>query len=297
MCSLIRRFQNNVDEHSIELLKLSCQGWRARFELHPLGDETASLADFQIQLDQHEVWLHVRQSLHFSGQALEMALPLAISRDLGMFTIMRYLFSWKPATAFKGASFESLFIPLSCKSCDKVGHNCPFQETQAADYNNLCGRPVQLSRARYKYAMTFSQNSRYLVFSDHVDSKRSKVASNLVVLEIRTHDRLHLSFVQSQKMPFHKARTQPVTDFVFHPRKGFLLYFHRNAEQDDRSILGPIEGESLEPDIHINSVYMWIFMRKKPADSKLLLKNANHITSNDDELPFSDRADVFSIWD
>ena len=276
---------------------MSCQGWRARFELHPLGDETALIADIQIPLDQDEVWLHVRQSLHYSEQALEMALPLAISRDLGMFTVMRYLFSWKPATASVQALFESVFIPLSYDSCDMAGHDCLFQETQTADGNNLCGRPVQLSRARYTYAISFSQNTRYLVFSDHVDSKVAEVASNLVVLEIRIHDRLSLSFVQSQKMPFQKSRTRPVTDFIFHPRKGFLLYFHRNTEQDGRLVVGPFEDRSLEPDVLINSLYMWIFMRKKPAVSKLLLKNADDVTSNDEELPLSDRADILRFWD
>lgn len=286
-----------MDEHTIDLLKESCQGWRARFELHPLDDETALLADFQIPLDQHEVWLHVRQSLHYSEQALEMALPLAISKNLGMFTIMRYLFSWKPATASVQASFEAVFIPLSCDSCDKAGHKCPFQEAQTADCSLICGQPVQLSRARYTYAITFSQNSRYLVFSDHVDPKVSEVASNLVILEIRIHDRLGLSFVQSQKLPFHKSHTRPVTDFVFHPRKGFLLYFHRDAEEDVRVVVEPIAGliedKPLEPNIHINSLYMWIFMRKKSAAPTLLFKNADDVTSNDDELPSSDRADIF----
>lgn len=282
-----------MDEHTVELLKLSCQGWIARFELHPLGDETALRTDFQIPLDQHEVWLHVKQSLHYSEKTLEMALPLAISRDLRMFTITRYLFSWKPATAFVQASIESVFIPLSCDSYDKGGHDFPFQKIQTADHNNLYEQPVQLSHARYTYAMTFSQNSRYLVFSDHVDPRISEVASNLMLLEIRIHDHLGLSFVQSQKLPFNKSHTRPITDFVFHPRKGFLLYFHRNAKENHVPVPGLIEDEPLGPDIHINSLYMWIFMRKKPVVSKLIVKNANDITSNDDDLPFSNRADIF----
>lgn len=292
LCSLICS-KKNTDDHTIDLLKVSCQGWTARFELRPLGDETASLADFQIPLDQREVWLHIRQSLQRSEQSLEMTLPLAISRDLGMFTIMRYLFSWKPATAFAQASFDSVFISLPCNLCGKAEHDCSCQETQTADGNNFYERPIQLSRAQhYTYAITFSQNSRYLFFSDHADPKTSMVASNLVVLEIQMYDRLGLSFVQSQKMPFHKSHSRPVTDVVFHPRKGFLLYFHRNAEQGNESVAGLIEDQMVDRNIHTNSIYMWIFTSKKLAFSNLLFNNADHFTSND-ELSFSNRVNIF----
>ena len=87
-------------------------------------------------------------------------------------------------------------------------------------------------------------------------------------------------------MPFHKSQTRPVADFFFHPRKGFLLYSHRKTEQDHRSVAGPIEDEPLELDFHTNSLYMWTFIYKKPAVSKLLFKNADDVTSNDDELSF-----------
>ena len=283
-----------MDDHIIDLLKASCQDWRARFELRPLGDGAASMADFHIPLDQREVWLHVRQSLQRSNQALEMKLPLAISRDLGMFTIMRYLFSWKPATAFAQASFDSVFIPLPCNSDNETGHECFCQETQRADGNIFCGWPVQISRAQhYTYAISFSQHSRYLFFSDHADPETSIVASNLVILEIRLYDRLSLSLVQLQKTPFHKSHTRPVTDVVFHPRKEFLLYFHRNPCQDDTSIEGVIEDTELDRNIHANSIYMWIFTSRKTAFSKLPFKKADHVRENEDELPFYDRTNVF----
>jgi hypothetical protein len=83
--------------------------------------------DHKIALDNTEVWLQIKQTLcqkSESGKGWGMQFPMAISKTVGMFTVLRTLYCMKPAISERGLSLESIVL-----SVDVDGSMSPYWST------------------------------------------------------------------------------------------------------------------------------------------------------------------------
>jgi hypothetical protein len=93
-------------------------GWIARYEIWSLASEVKCTVDHKFSLDSNEVWLQMKQTMCQREEGSEepsgwgMQFPMAISKNARMFTILRTLYSLRPATSTPGLILETSILNL-----------------------------------------------------------------------------------------------------------------------------------------------------------------------------------------
>ncbi|KAH6714527.1 hypothetical protein BKA61DRAFT_673850 [Leptodontidium sp. MPI-SDFR-AT-0119] len=103
---------------SLRKLRDLSTGWIAKYEIWALATEPWCTVDHRFSLDATEVWIQMKQTMcqreenFWETGGWGMQFPMAISKDARMFTVLRTLYSLKPATSKPGLILESSVLGM-----------------------------------------------------------------------------------------------------------------------------------------------------------------------------------------
>jgi ABC-type dipeptide/oligopeptide/nickel transport system ATPase component len=189
-----------------------CRGWIATFEMFAVDKEIRRVAQLDIPLEDTEIWIQLRQSLHRDTSSWRTSFPMAISEDAKSFVILRRLFVINSSRNLRSSSVTSVTIPMD------FSHH--LEENWFADTTTTAKQsPSEPTSLRwfpnlYTYFLTFSADGHYLCFTDsHRASYVTK--SCLAVFEIGDSKDLNVTLVGGilYDIRFRHA----INSITFHP--------------------------------------------------------------------------------
>ena len=217
------------------LHKLS-SGWVARYEIWSVGAEAMCTIDHKFSLDNNEVWLQLKQTMcqkeatSWDSGGWGMQFPISISKNARMFTVLRTLYSLKPAASKSGLILESSVLNINIDGVESphwsssneglVSDDALFKSSQLEADERFDRRDL------YLYWFFFQRDSRSLLFVSQDLQTRSMAA----IFEIQSSPELVTSVVNSGELKIKGSvlrhpswcRNFNQVQVIYHPRSPLL---------------------------------------------------------------------------
>jgi hypothetical protein len=215
-------FWSSLDpDAAYDLVENFCHGWFARYELRSTDGTYGHLSDVIIPLDPSEVALQMKQSFrHECHASWKTSFPTAISPDGLTLVILRTVYQISNERRLNSSPrWRASVLPLHTID----GLQDKRTQSKLHAFNpatpNLQHLPPALrllSRDWYRYSITFSADSRHLLFSDHFEA----FIGHLVLFQILDGGAVRLV----ANTTFHCVKARSIQLTAFHPELTVLAF-------------------------------------------------------------------------
>ncbi|KAL2075301.1 hypothetical protein VTL71DRAFT_244 [Oculimacula yallundae] len=182
-----QEFTKQKKKHvSLRKLRDLSIGWVAKYEIWALTSEPWCTVNHLFSLDATEVWIQMRQTMcqreadPGASGIWGMQFPMAISKDARTFTVLRTLYSVKPATSKPGLILESIVLDIDFDGLktphwsaldSRVSNDDALLKSSQLDEDERFER-----RDLYLYWFFFHPDGRSLIFASQDLQTRSMAA-------------------------------------------------------------------------------------------------------------------------
>lgn len=166
-----------TDSH-FQQLRLSCSGWIAQYELQSIDGKGGITKSLRIPLQEDDILLHLTQSLrrldHYldGTERWELLFPITIAPDPILICILRKVYVLNFSS--KGASYMHHTLQLDFHDHLKRKW-CILERSKLWSLQTIDCYKYTMDHV-YEYKITFSPNSKYLVFCDNSSMSDSTVS-------------------------------------------------------------------------------------------------------------------------
>jgi hypothetical protein len=207
------RAQGCPSQISLAELRGYCSDWTSKYEVWPVENETACVADISIPLDIDEVWLQMRQNLILQ-HTWKVHFPIEIGSSAQVFSVLRKVYYLELLENNKKLKVKSASLSIDFnKSVQRMWSTDPRKAHTIWGYDVKNCSP----RTIYLYWLCFSPDGQFVFFLDQ-HNKQSNAAVFEVMKQVNGF-KLELVSVTS------RISSNRFLNFHLNPRRP-KLFFH-----------------------------------------------------------------------